>query len=119
DARHSIDMLLNRIITKASNSVDYCPPAPVKLDISNYPNPFNPFTTVTFSLPLPGKVKLTVYNTRGQRVKELIDQEMPRGFHKLVWNGRDNNNRGVGSGIYFIRLESGGKSNVHKVMLIK
>ena len=86
---------------------------------SNYPNPFNPSTTIAFSIPETGRVRMTVYNIRGQKVKDLFDSELVRGHHKLVWDGRDNTNRSVGSGQYFFKLESGRKTAIRKAMLMK
>ncbi len=83
---------------------------------SNYPNPS---TTIAFSIPQPGNVKLCVYNIKGQKVKEVLNTDMEKGFHKIVWDGRDKNNRSVSSGIYFLRLESGGQASVRKAMLMK
>jgi hypothetical protein len=85
----------------------------------NYPNPFNPSTTIEFSIPQKAWAKMNVYNIRGQKVKNLINSEIERGHHKIVWDGRDGTNRKVSSGIYFIRLESGGKTNTRKIMLMK
>lgn len=84
-----------------------------------YPNPFNPSTTLEFSSPENGLARIQVFNIRGQMIRTLVNSEIERGYHKIVWDGRDNSNRGVGSGIYFIRLESGGKDSVRKVMLLK
>ena len=86
---------------------------------SNYPNPFNPSTTIAFSIPEPGAVKLTIYNLKGQQVKEILNGDLPKGHHKAIWDGKDSHNRSVSSGIYFIRLESGGKVNTRKAMLMK
>ena len=85
----------------------------------NYPNPFNPTTTIAFSIPDAGRVRLAVYNIKGQKVKDLINSDLPRGNHKLIWDGKDDANRNVGSGIYFLRLESGGKTSIRKAMLLK
>jgi len=93
--------------------------APVPLIQSNYPNPFNPSTTIAFSIPETGRARVSVYNIKGQKVKDLLNTEMTRGTHRLVWDGRDTNNRNVSSGIYFFKLESGGKTSVRKAMLIK
>jgi hypothetical protein len=94
-------------------------PAPVKLEIGNYPNPFNPSTTITFSLPQSGNVKLSVYNLRGQKVKTLTQSDLIRGFHKVIWDGKDDSGRLAGSGIYFVRIETGGQSFARKVMMVK
>jgi hypothetical protein len=93
--------------------------APVPIITSNYPNPFNPSTTIAFSIPETGRVNVSIYNIRGQRVKTLYNADLERGHHRLVWNGRDNGNRNVASGVYFIRLDAAGKSSIRKAMLLK
>lgn len=93
--------------------------APIPQIQNNYPNPFNPSTTIAFSIPETGRVRISVYNIRGQKVKDLMNTEMIRGNHQLIWEGKDANNRNVGSGIYFFKLESGGKTSIRKAMLIK
>ncbi len=85
----------------------------------NYPNPFNPSTTIAFSIPETGRVRVSVYNVKGEKIKDLLNTEMTRGNHRLVWDGKDTNNRNVASGIYFIKLESVGKTSIRKAMLMK
>lgn len=86
---------------------------------SNYPNPFNPSTTIEYSIPQTGRVKLSIYNIRGQKVKTMINGDMEKGQHRIVWNGRDDGNRSVASGVYFIRIEAAGKTSIRKAMLLK
>lgn len=86
---------------------------------SNYPNPFNPSTTIEYSIPQAGRVKLSIFNLRGQKVKTLLDSDIERGQHRVVWDGRDDGNRSVASGVYFIRLEAAGKTSIRKAMLLK
>lgn len=93
--------------------------APIPQIQRNYPNPFNPSTTIEFSIPETGRVRVSVYNIKGQKVKDLLNTEMTRGTHRLVWDGKDANSRNVASGIYFIKLESGGKTSIRKAMLMK
>jgi len=93
--------------------------APIPLIQSNYPNPFNPSTTIVFSIPETEKVRVSIYNIKGQKIKDLLNTEMKRGNHRLVWDGKDSNNCYVGSGIYLIKLESGGKTSIRKAMLMK
>nr|MDK2850862.1 hypothetical protein [Candidatus Cloacimonadota bacterium] len=93
--------------------------APVFALRTNYPNPFNPSTNISFSIPSPAKVKLTVYNVKGQKVKELINDTMDMGKHTVQWDGTDHSNRKVSSGLYFSRLEHDGKSKTIKMMLMK
>ncbi|MFA7057509.1 MAG: T9SS type A sorting domain-containing protein, partial [Candidatus Cloacimonadales bacterium] len=87
--------------------------------LQNYPNPFNPETTIAFNVPNSGLVKLEVYNLKGQKVKTLINDNLISGKHSVVWNGRDNNNKHVASGVYFYRLKSDGNSQTNKMILMK
>ncbi len=95
------------------------PDLPETVSINNYPNPFNPETTVSFTLPQDGKVSIKVFNVRGQLVKTLVDNNLNAGKHEIVWNGRDEENRQVGSGIYFCRLQTAGKILNRKLLMMK
>jgi len=92
---------------------------PVAKITGNYPNPFNPSTTIAFSIPKDSNTKLSVYNIKGQKVKDIISGELSKGFHKAIWDGKDSTNRSVSSGIYIFRLASDGKVSVRKAMLMK
>jgi hypothetical protein len=85
----------------------------------NYPNPFNPETAIRFSTRENGHVRLTVYNLKGQLVRNLVDNDLEAGNHRVIWNGRDNGGRAVSSGIYLYRMETPGYSNTMKMMLMK
>jgi len=85
----------------------------------NYPNPFNPETTINFNLPKGGFANLSVYNTKGQLVKTLVNGMTTVGDHKLVWNGKDNNGSSVASGLYFYKLTANGRTETRKMMLMK
>jgi hypothetical protein len=86
----------------------------------NYPNPFNPTTNIAFSLPEEADIKLNVYNIKGQKVKSLANEIYPRGYHNVVWNGKDDNGKDVGSGVYFYRLQVNDKTeSVKKCLLLK
>ncbi len=85
----------------------------------NFPNPFNPETAIRFSTREPGSVRLSVFNLKGQLVKTLVSGDLPAGYHKIVWNGRDNSGHGVASGIYLYRMETPGYSKTNKMMLLK
>ncbi|MCF7858903.1 MAG: carboxypeptidase regulatory-like domain-containing protein [Candidatus Cloacimonetes bacterium] len=85
----------------------------------NYPNPFNPETTVSFSLSESGYVSLTIYNMRGQLVKTLINNQLKAAYHDVVWDGSDNNGKNVSSGIYFYKMQSGKYSSTRKMILMK
>lgn len=89
--------------------------APVQFELSqNYPNPFNPSTTINFSIPQSSNVTLKVFNTLGQEVKTLINQNMESGAHSISFDASELN-----SGIYFYKLDAGQFSEVRKMTLIK
>jgi hypothetical protein len=87
--------------------------------LPNYPNPFNPETTISFDLPQAGPANLSIYNVKGQLVRTLADANLDFGRHSYVWNGMDNNGNSVTSGLYFYRLTANGHSESHKMMLMK
>ncbi len=86
---------------------------------ANYPNPFNPSTSIAFGLPSPTRVRLSIYNILGQEVASLVDDLLPAGRHELVWNGHDGQDRPVSSGVYFYRLQTDQFNQTRKMMLIK
>ena len=85
----------------------------------NYPNPFNPETTISFTLAQNGNVQLSIYNIRGQLVRTLLNENRSAGLHNVLWNGTDNNNNQVASGIYLYRIETNTFSDVKRMMLMK
>jgi len=87
----------------------------------NFPNPFNPETTIQFSIGNVENVIINVYNVRGQRVRTLLDgsTEFEAGYHYVVWNGRDDSGRQVGSGVYFYRLVAGENTAVRRMLLLR
>lgn len=95
-------------------------PAPVLTALyPNFPNPFNPSTTIAYSLAAPERVKIAIYNIRGQNVRTLVDGLQTSGNHQLVWDGKDGQGRDLGSGVYLCRLESGSFFRTQKMMLLK
>lgn len=87
--------------------------------ISNFPNPFNPSTTIRFSLPESAMVSLKVFNVKGQLIKTLSTRNFTAGTHELLFDGRDETGKSVASGIYYIKLTAGQSSNTKKIMLMK
>ncbi|MCD4819738.1 MAG: T9SS type A sorting domain-containing protein [Candidatus Cloacimonetes bacterium] len=85
----------------------------------NYPNSFNPETTINYALPKGGNVILKVYNLKGQFVKTLVNENKETGNHSVVWNGKDNNDCKVSSGVYFYRINAGEFTDMKKMLLIK
>lgn len=86
---------------------------------NNYPNPFNPSTTIKYSVPTVSKVKLSIYNMMGQLVKVLVNETKAPGFYNVEWNGTNENNSQVSSGIYFYRFESDNFVENNKMILLK
>ncbi|MBN2366144.1 MAG: T9SS type A sorting domain-containing protein [Calditrichaeota bacterium] len=85
----------------------------------NYPNPFNPATTIEFVVPRTSSLRLTVYNTLGQKVRTLIDGVVSQGNKQVIWDGRNDAGNLIGSGIYFYRLEGEGIIMIRKMILMK
>jgi FlgD Ig-like domain len=93
-------------------------PATAQLS-QNYPNPFNPTTTVAYNLTQAGNVELEVYNVKGQLVKTLVNEYKAVGDHSITWNGTDENNKQVSSGMYFYKLNTADYSCAKKMIMIK
>ncbi|MBN2461894.1 MAG: T9SS type A sorting domain-containing protein, partial [Candidatus Cloacimonetes bacterium] len=93
---------------------------PVTDLIGNYPNPFNPATTISFSTDSNTKlIELSIYNIQGHKVKTLIDEILPAGRHTVVWNGRDDHDKSLPSGVYLYRLTAAGIQKTGKMILLK
>jgi len=93
-----------------------------KLDASleqNEPNPFNPVTTLRFTLPARDRAVLSIYDTNGRLVKTLLDEVVPAGTTALNWDGRNDSGATVTSGVYFYRLTAGKFSASRKMLLLK
>ncbi|MCH8125576.1 T9SS type A sorting domain-containing protein [candidate division KSB1 bacterium] len=85
----------------------------------NYPNPFNPTTTIKYDLPEATDVKLVIYNILGQRVKTLIDKKQLAGSYTVQWDGKNGTNLKVASGVYIYRIEAGKNIKARKMLLLK
>jgi hypothetical protein len=85
----------------------------------NNPNPFNPTTTISFTLPETGKVMLSIYDVQGRLVRTLVDGIVGEGYQKCIWVGRDASGSPVGSGVYFYRLTAGDKTLTKKMVLLR
>jgi subtilisin-like proprotein convertase family protein len=85
----------------------------------NFPNPFNPMTTIRFDLPRRGQVSLRIYDVAGRLVRTLVDGEMPAAQHSVVWDGNDQTGRRQASGVYYYRLVTDERMATKKMMLVK
>lgn len=85
----------------------------------NFPNPFNPITTIRYALPMESEVSLIIYDVLGQRVRTLVSGSQGVGYYNAVWDGRDDAGMAVASGVYIYRLTAGEFTQVHKMILMK
>ena len=89
------------------------------LQLTNFPNPFNPSTTISYNLPKTGPVRLDIYNIKGQLVKTLVNQTMLAGTHSVTWDGKDDNGKAASSGVYFYRIVTPDKVLTNKMLMVK
>ena len=94
-------------------------PRSFALSISAHPNPFNPETAVSYSLPVAEHVTIEVFDASGKRVRTLVNDDKPAGAHSVAWDGRNNQGVVVGSGVYFARLVSSTGVRSYKLTLLK
>jgi hypothetical protein len=87
--------------------------------MQNTPNPFSISTRFNYQLSSPSKALLAVYNINGQLVKTIVDECQKEGFHSVQWDGRNQENEIVSSGIYFYRLQAGMFNKTKKLILLK
>jgi len=83
------------------------------------PNPFNPVTTLEFTLAARSHVTLRVYDVKGRLVRTLADETMPQGEHRMEWDGQDHQGNLAASGVYFLRFAAGTTEQTHKMVLLK
>ena len=87
--------------------------------LGNYPNPFNPFTEISFTLKDAQEVTLEIFNIRGQKVKTLVNTSMDAGLHQVVWQGLDDTGNHISSGIYFYKMRAGKYTDIRKMIMMK
>jgi hypothetical protein len=87
--------------------------------VSNYPNPFNPETTINFQTNQNSWITVTIYNIKGEKITTLHNGYLNAGKHELIWNGKNNEEREVTSGIYFYRIDTQKDSFTQKMILLK
>jgi len=115
------DVVVNNVFSAANSAAGITLKAvPVTYALNqNFPNPFNPTTTIEYSIPTSGHVSLVVYNVAGQKVRTLVNDSQSASFYKVVWDGKNDNGMTVGTGMYFYKLVSGNYSKIVKMTLMK
>jgi len=118
---HITNAEVQRVIVRLTS--DGSLPAAFALS-QNYPNPFNPSTRITYALPVDSRVTVEIYNVLGQRVRTLVNGDVPAGYHHAEWEGTGGNGQQLSSGVYFLQLSARGAdgksfSDVRKLMLLR
>jgi hypothetical protein len=108
-----------RIVVPVELTVSDTPPVTQIVLAQNRPNPFNPFTRIDYELKQEGKAKITVFNSRGQKVRTLVNQVQSAGAHYCYWDGTDTQGSRVPSGVYYYQLNANGSTKARKMTLLK
>lgn len=107
-------------VTLLVTSAGDAPQVPLTTTLrGNHPNPFNPETTITFSLSQRQAVRLDIYDVRGRKVRTLVDGVREYGMHEIVWNGKNDRGLSLGSGVYLIRFVSDSITETQRIILMK
>jgi hypothetical protein len=85
----------------------------------NFPNPFNPRTTISYSIRETGPVHLAIYDVSGRLVRVLVAGTTPAGHHTTTWDGTNDRGQPAASGVYFLRLSSNGRHLAQKLVIVK
>jgi len=94
-------------------------PIDAVLTVSNFPNPFNPRTTIEYNMPRPGHLAIRIFNLQGRLVRTLIDEPVPAGSRTVEWPGDDDQGRAVSSGVYFCETRALGETIVKKMAIVR
>lgn len=113
------DMIFDQIINDGDDNSDNNSMPIIRIDAKNYPNPFNPNTIISYTLPKETQCRIDVYNLKGQKVKTLANSNLSEGKHSVMWNGLDDSGKQVSSGVYFYKLVTPDKSITKKMIMMK
>jgi len=117
---HTNPALENAVISLKGNPGDDDPAHPTQYSLDqNFPNPFNPSTTIMYSLKDPGHVTLNIYNVLGQNVRTLVDEYQDAGTYTKIWDGCDETGNVTASGMYFYRIKAGDFTEIKKMVMVK
>jgi len=121
ESPHGMSDLSEPLIVNFVNEIDDMMPVNVMRLGANFPNPFNPFTSIKYQVSGIGNqnVEINVYNVRGQRVRTLVNELREHGEYSVVWDGRDNLGRSVSSGVYFYQMRAGDFTQTRRMVLMK
>jgi flagellar hook assembly protein FlgD len=117
NASVAIDNVVNAVSELSSVTLKAVPS--VYSLAQNFPNPFNPTTTIEYSIPQSGQVELAIWNIAGQKVRTLVSENQTASYKRVVWDGRNDMGETVGAGLYIYKLTAGNFTKIHKMNLIK
>jgi aminopeptidase N len=123
--RQNVEFILENYLDEPYNPTSAVPgegamPGVQAILNQNFPNPFNPVTTISYGLVAPGPVRLRVFDVSGRLIRTLVDQaEVTAGDHQAVWNGLDQSGRAAAAGVYFYNLETDGFSRTRRMTMVK
>jgi hypothetical protein len=112
------NVTVNFTMAVSSNEDDLVPASVTALN-GNYPNPFNPETSISYSIKEAGDVRLEVFNLKGQKVRSLVNAKQNSGNYRVVFDARDDKGQPLSSGIYLYRLSTGSYVSTRKMMLME
>jgi len=92
---------------------------PDEISLSNYPNPFNPVTTIRYDLSEDVMVNITIYDIVGRQIKSLLNSPQTAGYRSIQWNATNDNNQPVSAGLYLYTIQAGDYSQTKKMVLLK
>jgi len=102
------------------SAIDSKGAAPTSFTVSqNFPNPFNPQTTIRYQVPKNEHVALDIYNISGQKIRMLVNEEKTTGYYTVIWDGKDDYSMAVSSGLYFLKMKAGDYTRVIKMSFLK
>ncbi len=120
DVTDMFAMKIDAIKIEGNTATEGNNPVAVKNSLGkNYPNPFNPSTTIEYSIKENAHVTIEVFNVKGQKVRTLVNENKTTGNHSVVWNGKDDQNKNAGSGVYFYRMTTPTHTATAKMILMK
>jgi bacillolysin len=113
-------LFMRATVTSLTGVVEIDSRVPEKFELSeNYPNPFNPTTTIKYSIPEAQDVMISVYDLSGSKIADIVDGFQSAGTYQVTWNGKNNLGESVSSGAYFYRLQSRNRVETKKLLLLK
>jgi hypothetical protein len=114
----SVDVFVAKLTTYVSAD-EFLLPSMTKISATNYPNPFNPQTTIQFNIPVATEVALTIYNAKGELINTINYNHLEAGSYNYMWNGNDFAGKSVSSGVYFYKIHAAGQTITNRMILLK